>query len=195
MQREISISSKLYLYYTGVYRLDENLMVFIDVSSVPELHLQSVSNEITLGGNVSLTQTIDIMNNVATKPGFEYCRYIAEHIDRVANVPVRNVGIVKLSYFVIDIIKIRFQSGTLAGNLSIKHAHNEFASDIFTILEGCGAKLTILDCNNLRTVASPMEYLSLDMNKKCILKIVFPRLGTGYRFRSYKVFLQIKSKI
>lgn len=163
-------------------------MVLIDVTSVPELHMQSVSNEITLGGNVSLTQTIDIMNSVATKQGFEYCRYIADHIDLVANLPVRNVGIIiyecPLNY------TNHFQTGTLAGNLSIKHAHNEFPSDIFTILEGCGAKLTILGCKNFQTVITPVEYLSLDMDKRCILKIVFPRLGTGYRFRSYKVCLK-----
>lgn len=83
-----------------------------------------------------------------------------------------------------------FQTGTLAGNLSIKHAHNEFPSDIFIILEGCGAKLIIADSVDLRTEVTPFEYLSLEMNKKCILKVVFPQLGTGYKFRSYKVFLE-----
>lgn len=71
---------------------EENIMVFIDVSSVPKLHKQSISNEIRLGGNVTLTHTIEIMNSVETTPGYEYCSYIAEHIERVANVPVRNVG-------------------------------------------------------------------------------------------------------
>lgn len=76
-----------------MYHLDEEtIMVFIDVSSVPKLHKQSISTEIRLGGNVTLTQTIEIMNSVDTTPGFEYCSYIAEHINRVANVPVRNVG-------------------------------------------------------------------------------------------------------
>lgn len=71
---------------------EENIMVFIDVSAVPKLHIQSIENEIRLGGNVTLTQTIEIMNSVATTPGFEYCSYIAQHIERIANVPVRNVG-------------------------------------------------------------------------------------------------------
>lgn len=84
-------------------------------------------------------------------------------------------------------LKIYFQVGTLAGNLSLKYAHNEFPSDIFLILEGCGAKLTIVDSTNTQTVVTPAEYLSLDMTKKCILQVTFPKLGTGYQFKSYKV--------
>lgn len=67
-------------------------MVFIDVTSVPELHTQSISDVITLGANVTLADTMNIMNSVATTAGFEYCLYLAQHIDLVANVPVRNVG-------------------------------------------------------------------------------------------------------
>lgn len=93
--------------------MDDSLMVFIDVSSVPELHMQSVSNEIILGGNVSLTQTIDIMNSVAKTPGFEYCRYIADHIDLVANVPVRNVG-----YYLYLMLLICYANGTFAYRLA-----------------------------------------------------------------------------
>lgn len=36
-----------------------------------------------------------------------------------------------------------FQIGTLAGNLSIKHQHNDFPSDIFLIFETVGAVFTI----------------------------------------------------
>jgi hypothetical protein len=35
------------------------------------------------------------------------------------------------------------QVGTIAGNLSIKHEHPEFPSDIFLILETVGATITI----------------------------------------------------
>lgn len=40
-------------------------------------------------------------------------------------------------------VTLLLQIGTLAGNLSIKYDHNEFPSDIFTILEAVGATLTI----------------------------------------------------
>lgn len=35
------------------------------------------------------------------------------------------------------------QVGTIAGNLTIKHQHNEFPSDLFLLLETIGAKLVI----------------------------------------------------
>jgi xanthine dehydrogenase/oxidase len=31
--------------------------------------------------------------------------------------------------------------GTLAGNLMLKHAHNDFPSDVFVLLEGIGASI------------------------------------------------------
>jgi len=35
------------------------------------------------------------------------------------------------------------QAGTLAGNLMMKHAHREFPSDIFLLLETVAAKLRV----------------------------------------------------
>ena len=34
-------------------------------------------------------------------------------------------------------------TGTIAGNLMLKHKHNWFPSDVFALLEGSGAKLVI----------------------------------------------------
>lgn len=78
----------------GVYRLDANLEVFIDVSAVPELHASTLAaKKLTIGGNVSLTETMDILRKIAKQRGFEYCQLLADHIDQVANVGVRNVRI------------------------------------------------------------------------------------------------------
>lgn len=116
----------------GVYRRDSDINVFIDVTTIDELHTNSIAKEgIELGANVSLTETMNIMSKAATThPEFEYCKDIVKHIDLVANVPVRNVG-------------------TLAGNLSIKHQHNEFPSDIFLLLETIGATITIGEFDKL----------------------------------------------
>lgn len=110
----------------GVYRRDPTIQVFIDVSNVDELHSYSINKDaVVLGANVSLTETMNILTQAAISvPAFEYCKDVVKHIDLVAHVPVRNAG-------------------TLAGNLSIKHEHNEFPSDIFLLLETIGATLTI----------------------------------------------------
>lgn len=110
---------------SGVYRRSEHLQVFIDVNSVDELHDHSLGNELVVGGNVSLTEFMEILTDAANKNDkFKYCKELVKHIDLIANVPVRN-------------------SGTIAGNLSIKNQNHEFPSDNYLILEAVCAMLTI----------------------------------------------------
>lgn len=74
---------------------------------------------------MSLTELMSILTNAASKnSSFGYCNELVKHIDLIANVPVRNTG-------------------TIAGNLSIKNQHKEFPSDLYLILEAVGATLTI----------------------------------------------------
>lgn len=93
-----SIGSRLYMFISGntahgVYRRSPNIEVFMDVTSVPELHSSSIgTNNVQIGANVSLNETIKILISAAnTNSNFEYCRVMATHIDKIANVPVRNV--------------------------------------------------------------------------------------------------------
>ena len=80
--------------------------------------------------------------------------------------------------------------GTIAGNLSIKHAHNEFPSDIFLILETIDARLTILESIGKSTQMSVKDYLTYNMNKKIITKVSLPQMEPSKKiFRSYKVIL------
>ena len=80
--------------------------------------------------------------------------------------------------------------GTLAGNLMIKHQHNEFQSDLFTILETFGAQLNILDAPNSSKKMSVAEFLQFDMKKKVILNISLPMLldKSRFKFSYFKVF-------
>lgn len=72
--------------------------------------------------------------------------------------------------------------------MSIKHAHHDFQSDIFLLLETIGAQLKIASVDGLIRSYSPKEYLSLDMSQKVILSIVFPKLSPNqFEFRSYKI--------
>ncbi|XP_055326065.1 uncharacterized protein LOC129579905, partial [Sitodiplosis mosellana] len=155
----------------GVYRRSENISVFIDIKSIPELHtMKADESSLSFGGNVSLNELMDTLNGAATKcDKYTYGTELAKHIDLVATIPVRNAG-------------------TIAGNLSIKHAHPEFPSDIFLLLETIGAGLKIASVDGLVRTYSPQEYLSLDMAQKVIISIVFPKLSPDqFLFRSYKI--------
>lgn len=77
----------------GVYRTDSNIQVYIDVTSVSELHYSAIAANIVIGANVSLNEFIEVLNTAANNSDFEYCREMATHIDKIANVSVRNVRI------------------------------------------------------------------------------------------------------
>lgn len=76
-----------------MYRRRRDIDVFIDITDVTELRTHSISDEaIIIGGGVSLTETIQILQKATATPGFEYCEHLVKHIDLIANVPVRNVS-------------------------------------------------------------------------------------------------------
>nr|CAD7412243.1 unnamed protein product [Timema poppensis] len=101
-------------------------------------------------------------------------RQIADHLKLVANVPVRNIG-------------------TIAGNLVLKHKHNEFDSDVFLLLETVGAVLTIMDSSVHAVTVSPVEFLKLDMNHKLITQVMLRPLEPTYKFMSYKIMPRAKN--
>lgn len=86
----------LNLILLGVYRRPDNITVFIDIKSVPELHSISANkSSLSFGGNVSLTEFMDTLEIVGEKfEQYKYAQRIAQHIDLVATVPVRNVRVV-----------------------------------------------------------------------------------------------------
>lgn len=73
-----------------MYR-SEGFGAYIDVKSIPELRsVVSKSPNYVLGANMTLTEAMELFNNVQDK-GFEYMKQLGKHIDWIANVPVRNV--------------------------------------------------------------------------------------------------------
>ncbi|GAB0096817.1 hypothetical protein DMENIID0001_123850 [Sergentomyia squamirostris] len=143
---------------TGVYRMPYDIETFIDVSSVTELRSYNISETITLGGNVTITEWMTILQQaVGARSGYMYCSRVRDHIDHMANVPVRNVG-------------------TIAGNLMIKHDHPDFPSDPFLLLETIGATITIVDSSGNERTVTPENFLSIDMDKKVITRITMPQL-------------------
>ncbi|XP_055609369.1 xanthine dehydrogenase/oxidase-like [Uranotaenia lowii] len=154
----------------GVYRRSNDLRVFIDVSSIEELRSHSLGSNLTVGANVSLTELMTILTETSNKnSNYGYLKELVKHIDLIANVPVRNTG-------------------TIAGNLSIKNQHNEFPSDLFLILEAAGAKLTIVETGGKTSNVSPVEFVTKDMKKKLILNVIIPPLNPEvYVYRSFKI--------
>ncbi|XP_055372025.1 uncharacterized protein LOC129606005 [Condylostylus longicornis] len=179
-----SIGEKTYMLVAGntahgVYKRNPNVTVFIDVNSIEELH-QCETNapaKVVLGGNLNLTETIKLLNEISSKKGYEYCKNLAKHIDLIANVPVRNVG-------------------TIAGNISIKYAHNEFQSDVYLLLNAVDASIVIAKENNKEggdraytlENTSPENFLKINMNKRVIHSIELKPLDPSTNiFRSYKI--------
>ncbi|KAG8310132.1 hypothetical protein J6590_069744 [Homalodisca vitripennis] len=146
--------------------------VYIDVNGVGFLKAHSFySNNLYVGANTTLSDAIVLFNAVAEEnPGyFSYLKQLANHIEKVANTHVRNVG-------------------TIAGNLSIKHQSREFQSDIFLILETVGAIVSIRGDNEAITLMSLPAFLETDMYKKVILQIVLPPLNANcYVVKTFKI--------
>nr|CAD7401852.1 unnamed protein product [Timema cristinae] len=109
---------------TGVYRRKVEPKIYIDITGIKELRVITTEPTLVLGGSVSLTEAMELFYDLSKMTQYAYTKVLADHIDLIANVPVRNAG-------------------TIAGNLSIKHQYNEFPSDMFLMLETVGATLNI----------------------------------------------------
>lgn len=154
----------------GVYKRATTYNVYVDIQDVSELknHLL-LKTGLVIGANMTLSRVIMLFNELSEqKPKLRYLKKVAEHIDLVANVPVRNIG-------------------TLAGNLMIKHEYKEFPSDIFLVLETVNAVIQIVDLNEKETSVTPVEFLKTDMENKIIRKIFLPFLTESHFFDSFKI--------
>lgn len=111
---------------------------------------------------------IEIFQKYSVEDGFKYLSQMAQHVNLIANVPVRNIG-------------------SIAGNFMIKHAHNEFPSDMFLILETVGTQVHVLESPGCKQSVTLLEFLKLDMFHKIIYSVVLPSLSNDYVYRSYKI--------
>ncbi|XP_063993362.1 uncharacterized protein LOC135171021 [Diachasmimorpha longicaudata] len=152
----------------GVYRLQKP-DIYIDLNDVGDLRrVEKTADSLILGGNVTLSTLKNTLIQFCEDPGFHHLRQLANHVDLIASVAVRNIG-------------------TVAGNLMIKHKHHEFPSDLFLMLETAGAEIHILESPGQKIVVNFMDFLTLDMNHKIIYSLVLPALTPDHIFRSYKV--------
>ncbi|KAH8265260.1 hypothetical protein KR038_002708, partial [Drosophila bunnanda] len=154
----------------GVYRRSPDIKHFIDVNGVEELHQHSADGQqLKLGANLSLTQAMEIIRTACKQPGFEYLDTLWNHIDLIANVPVRN-------------------SGTLAGNISIKKQHPEFPSDIFISFEALDVKVVALNKASEEKEMTLSDYLGSNDRKLLLKAFILPAYPKDkYIYDSYKI--------
>ncbi|XP_063827281.1 uncharacterized protein LOC135076779 [Ostrinia nubilalis] len=99
--------------------------VLIDISNIKQLQSHYLDVNLVLGANMTLTETMLLFKELAeSNEDFWYLQVLYNHLDRVAHIPVRNIG-------------------TLAGNLVLKNNHPDFQSDIFLLLDCAGAMVTL----------------------------------------------------
>nr|XP_016926109.2 indole-3-acetaldehyde oxidase-like [Drosophila suzukii] len=154
----------------GVYRRPRDIRHFVDVNMVPELRQYSIeADHLLLGGNVTLTDAMQVFLLAAKKPGFEYCTQLWQHFNLIANVPVRN-------------------NGTLAGNITIKKEHPEFPSDVFILFEALDVHVLVYDNPSSNKVISLSTYL-IDTTPKLVLGgfILKAYPKDKYLFGSHKI--------
>ena len=99
---------------------------------------------------MSITDAIAFFNRVGKSEPMWTA--IARHLGWIASVGIRN-------------------QGTLAGNLMMKNAHNDFPSDVYLCLATVGAILEIMDHNGASEQVTVENFLTKDMDRKFIKTI------------------------
>ena len=84
----------------------------MDLNKIDELTAIVVGQEVSLGANVKITDAINALETTDN----EVWLGIAHHMKQIASYGIRN-------------------QGSLAGNLMMKHEHNDLPSDVFLSFE------------------------------------------------------------
>ncbi|CAL1535967.1 unnamed protein product, partial [Lymnaea stagnalis] len=138
-----------------------NFDILIDIRAVKELYTIDLSptDHITLGANLTLTNLKELFAS-NTDSSVSYASVFETHLGYTASNSIRNLG-------------------TWAGNLALKRLHQDFPSDIFTMLETVGASLNIVDADGVNKVYSLQDYLALDMKGKVITSAQLPKYSSA----------------
>eukprot|EP00731_Ephydatia_muelleri_P028954 Em0020g598a len=140
--------------------------IFIDLKGISELYeIQVSAASVKVGAAVTLSNLIDLL--LANKSKSTNFEGLADHILKVANVAIRNVG-------------------SWAGNLMLTHDHSDFPSDVFTVMAAAGATVTIANARGSSSF-SLWDFLDLEMSYSVIVSMTIPFSGPGNIFRSFKI--------
>lgn len=76
----------------GVYRL-EKPQIYLDLNDVTDLHrVEKNDKSLTFGGNCTLTVAKNTFKKYSKDPGFQHLQHMANHVDVIASVAIRNVS-------------------------------------------------------------------------------------------------------
>ncbi len=64
----------------------------------------------------------------------------------------------------------------------MKWAHNDFESDVFNLLECVGVQINVISSNGEQNMYSPRDFLDVNMDKKVVLFISFPKIYGDIKF-------------
>ncbi|PVD23365.1 hypothetical protein C0Q70_16633 [Pomacea canaliculata] len=123
------------------------------------------------GANTSLTSLIQQLTSLKdTQPGFQYFGHLVRHLNLVGNVLMRNAA-------------------SVAGNLMIKHAHPDFPSDVFTMMEAAGGKVEVFDTKDESLKAYTVQdfVMKVNMKGKVLTALEIPAFEPLDHFRSFKI--------
>ena len=74
--------------------------MYLDINNVVQLRTITLNTSgLILGAGTTLTEAIQLFKNTASTEGLEHLAGMSKHIERVANVPVRNVSLYKSPIF------------------------------------------------------------------------------------------------
>ncbi|KAL4715716.1 hypothetical protein ACJJTC_006295 [Scirpophaga incertulas] len=159
----------------GAHPIDEYPAILIDITGVSELKGTVLDQNLIIGAGSTLTELLEILMNYSKKTYFKYLEILHDHLLLVAHLPVRNIG-------------------TIAGNLMIKHRHNDFPSDIFLLLDTIDAFLTIRPYKGKQQVVSMQQFLSFDMKGAVIVNVALPPLNDNEcKMITYKIMPRAQS--
>jgi xanthine dehydrogenase/oxidase len=155
---------------SGIFKHDGPFDVYVDLHEVKEIYSFEIKEDgVKFGAATTLTRFMDKLKTNQEKTGLKYFAAVHRHFKFIANVMVRNAG-------------------CIAGNLMIKHAHNDFPSDIFTILECLSSKVEVYDfLASKSTTYSLLDFLKISMAAKVILSVTLPKLADNEIFKSFKI--------
>ncbi|XP_005106600.1 xanthine dehydrogenase 1 isoform X2 [Aplysia californica] len=149
--------------------------ILIDLRGVKDMYTIDFDPTIVLGGNLSISNLIDLFQRSQTDPSISYGAAFAKHLKKVSMHGIRNMA-------------------AWPGNLMLKHLHNEFVSDIFMLLETVGARLIIFDGDGTRSEVSLPDFLSLDMKGKVIAAMALPTFQSkNMVFQTFRTSLRLQA--